>query len=177
MKELQDLTKLIGTRLRIYPASCHQIRGFIDNKKLQHHTYQLPEDKMIRAVIRGMPTDMSPSDITRDLEELNILAEECYNRALRIITKAPIFIPHRIRYDKLHIHSIPRFICKQAHRFHASVNSHSNSTISQQSNIPTISSINKCSFKVMQCPSLFLDCLHHYVDLLIRSYVDPPFPS
>ncbi|GFW50076.1 hypothetical protein TNCV_2316581 [Trichonephila clavipes] len=69
LQHLQTITKqkleakLIGTKFRIYPKTpyaYHQIRRYIEENSLESHTYMLPEDKLLRAVIRGLPTDMSP---------------------------------------------------------------------------------------------------------------------
>ncbi|GFS58617.1 hypothetical protein NPIL_254641 [Nephila pilipes] len=81
LKKFKNLTqlnltgKLIGSSLRVYPqtaAAYHQIRSFIFQENLQHYTYQLPENKMIRAVIRGMPIDTPVQEILQDLDELNM---------------------------------------------------------------------------------------------------------
>ncbi|GFW24046.1 hypothetical protein TNCV_4950901 [Trichonephila clavipes] len=66
LQHLQTITKqkleakLIG-KVQIYPTpyAYHQIRRYIKNS-LESHTYMLPEDKLLRAVIR---TDMSPTQI------------------------------------------------------------------------------------------------------------------
>ncbi|GFT79604.1 hypothetical protein NPIL_454411, partial [Nephila pilipes] len=85
LKSLQAVTKtkltakLTGTSLRIYPQTAHayhKIRHYIDEQKLQAHTYMLPEEKKIKAVIRGMPIDMPPTEIAEELLEKNITAEE-----------------------------------------------------------------------------------------------------
>ncbi|GFX61636.1 nucleic-acid-binding protein from transposon X-element [Trichonephila clavipes] len=41
-------------------------------------TYILPEDKKLRLVIRGLPTDMSPVEIIGSLAEQNITVNECH---------------------------------------------------------------------------------------------------
>ncbi|GFT18218.1 nucleic-acid-binding protein from transposon X-element [Nephila pilipes] len=102
LKKLKNLTqlnltgKLIGSSLRVYPqtaAAYHQIRSFISQENLQHYTYQLPEDKMIRAVIRGMPIDTPVQEILQDLDELNIHAEECHIMTnKRNDTPMPLFL-------------------------------------------------------------------------------------
>ncbi|GFT59761.1 hypothetical protein TNCV_4783251 [Trichonephila clavipes] len=64
LQHLQTITKqkleakLIGTKFRIYPKTpyaYHQIRRYIEENSLESHTYMLPEDKLLRAVIRGLP--------------------------------------------------------------------------------------------------------------------------
>ncbi|GFS33178.1 hypothetical protein NPIL_475901, partial [Nephila pilipes] len=80
LKKLQQMTgikltaKLIGTSLRIYPqtpAAYHIIRRHATSENLQHFTFQLPEEKKISVVIRGMPTDMPPEEIMQELEDLS----------------------------------------------------------------------------------------------------------
>ncbi|GFT46466.1 hypothetical protein TNCV_3219621 [Trichonephila clavipes] len=80
LQHLQTITKqkleakLIGTKFRIYPKTpyaYHQIRRYIEENSLESHTYMLPEDKVLRAVIRGLPIDMSPTQIIADLESSN----------------------------------------------------------------------------------------------------------
>ncbi|GFT98258.1 hypothetical protein TNCV_790371 [Trichonephila clavipes] len=39
----------------------------------------LPEDKLLRAVIRGLPTDMSPTQIIADLENQGFHIKDCHN--------------------------------------------------------------------------------------------------
>ncbi|GFT43530.1 RNA-directed DNA polymerase from mobile element jockey, partial [Nephila pilipes] len=87
LKSLQAVTKtkltakLTRTSLRIYPQTAHayhKIRHYIDEQKLQAHTYMLPEEKKIKAVIRGMPIDMPPTEIAEELLEKNITAEEVH---------------------------------------------------------------------------------------------------
>ncbi|GFW56158.1 probable RNA-directed DNA polymerase from transposon X-element [Trichonephila clavipes] len=39
----------------------------------------LPEDKLLRAVIRGLPTDMSPTQIIADLESQGFHIKDCHN--------------------------------------------------------------------------------------------------
>ncbi|GFQ93398.1 hypothetical protein TNCT_642261 [Trichonephila clavata] len=76
LKHLQGVTKqkleakLIGTKFRIYPQTPYAytlIRRYIDENGLEGYTYMLPEDKKLRAVIRGLPIDMPPMEIISDL--------------------------------------------------------------------------------------------------------------
>ncbi|GFS73638.1 nucleic-acid-binding protein from transposon X-element [Nephila pilipes] len=87
LKKLKEITKinltgkLIGSSLQVYlqtPAAYHQIRRFINQKNLQHYTYHLPEDRLSRAVILGMPTDIPVQEILKDLDNRNIHADECH---------------------------------------------------------------------------------------------------
>ncbi|GFT69249.1 RNA-directed DNA polymerase from mobile element jockey, partial [Nephila pilipes] len=102
LKKLQQITgikltaKLIGTSIRIYPqtpAAYHLIRRHATQENLQHFTFQLPEDKKIRVVIRGMPTDMPPEDIMQELEELGFTPESCHILTHRKTTQPmPLFL-------------------------------------------------------------------------------------
>ncbi|GFW03527.1 hypothetical protein TNCV_3020391 [Trichonephila clavipes] len=74
LKHLQDLTNLkleakrIGTKLRIYPQTAFaypRIRKYVDDNSLESYTYILSEDKKLRLVIRGLPTDMPPHGVFR----------------------------------------------------------------------------------------------------------------
>ncbi|GFW38625.1 hypothetical protein TNCV_3879941 [Trichonephila clavipes] len=69
LKKLQDTTqqkmkgRMVGKGLRIYPETpeaYHAIRKYVETEKLEAFTYQLPEDREIKAVIRGMPADTPP---------------------------------------------------------------------------------------------------------------------
>ncbi|GFY43090.1 RNA-directed DNA polymerase from mobile element jockey [Trichonephila inaurata madagascariensis] len=102
LKHLQDLTKLkleaklIGSKLRIFPQTAyayHRIRKYVDDNQLESYTYILPEDKKIRLVIRGLPTDMSPVDIIGDLAAKNISVNECHIMTSKKTGKAmPLFL-------------------------------------------------------------------------------------
>ncbi|GFQ87995.1 nucleic-acid-binding protein from transposon X-element [Trichonephila clavata] len=92
LKHLQGVTKLkleaklIGTKLRIYPQIPYAytlIRRYIDENSLEGYTYMLPEDKKLRAVIRGLPIDMPPMEIISDLATQGYQIEECHNMVSR----------------------------------------------------------------------------------------------
>ncbi|GFT29859.1 hypothetical protein NPIL_601831 [Nephila pilipes] len=51
--------------------------------KVSHTSYQ--KKKMLRVVIRGMPADMPPTEIIKELQNFNIHAQECYNMKNRKI--------------------------------------------------------------------------------------------
>ncbi|GFV54381.1 hypothetical protein TNCV_3482201 [Trichonephila clavipes] len=77
LKKIQDFTeqkltgRITGRYLRLYPetpAAYNRIRQLIDEEKLQSFTFQFPEEKEIKVVIRGMPSDMPIEDITEELE-------------------------------------------------------------------------------------------------------------
>ncbi|GFQ95210.1 nucleic-acid-binding protein from transposon X-element [Trichonephila clavata] len=87
LKHLREMTrvnleaKLIGNKLRIFPQTAYaynHIRRYIAEKGLEAYTYMLPEEKKLRVVIRGLPTDTSTSEIISHLESQNITVEECH---------------------------------------------------------------------------------------------------
>ncbi|GFR21557.1 hypothetical protein TNCT_693451 [Trichonephila clavata] len=87
LKTLQDLTKqkmrgrVVGKGLRVYPETPEAydtIRSFINKEKLESSTYQLHDEKELKAVIRGMPSDTPPQDIIDDLYQLCITVNECH---------------------------------------------------------------------------------------------------
>ncbi|GFX47082.1 nucleic-acid-binding protein from transposon X-element [Trichonephila clavipes] len=72
--------RMVGKGLRIYPETpeaYHAIRKFVEAEKLEAFTYQLPEDREIKAVIRGMPAD-TPEEIIEDLLTVGIKVNECH---------------------------------------------------------------------------------------------------
>ncbi|GFR11233.1 nucleic-acid-binding protein from transposon X-element [Trichonephila clavata] len=92
LKHLQGVTnlkleaKLIGMKFRIYPQTPYAytlIRRYIDENGLEGYTYMLPEDKKLRAVIRGLPIDMPPMEIISDLATQGFQIEECHNMVSR----------------------------------------------------------------------------------------------
>ncbi|GFW16142.1 nucleic-acid-binding protein from transposon X-element [Trichonephila clavipes] len=87
LKQLQNMTqenlmgRIIGKGLRVYPKTpqaYHKIRSFIDHEKLESYTYQLNEEKELKVVIRGMPSDMPPQKIIEGLSELGLTINDCH---------------------------------------------------------------------------------------------------
>ncbi|GFQ80725.1 nucleic-acid-binding protein from transposon X-element [Trichonephila clavata] len=87
LKQLQDVTrvnlegKLIGNKLRIFPQTAYaynHIHRYIAENGLEAYTYMLPEEKKLRVVIRGLPTDMSSMEIISHLASQDIAVEECH---------------------------------------------------------------------------------------------------
>ncbi|GFR21507.1 nucleic-acid-binding protein from transposon X-element [Trichonephila clavata] len=75
------------------PYAYHIIRRYINDNNLEGHTFSLPEDKKLRAVIRGLPTDTDPSEIIAELKAHNICVEECHNMTNRKTgAPMPLFI-------------------------------------------------------------------------------------
>ncbi|GFU12845.1 hypothetical protein TNCV_3574081 [Trichonephila clavipes] len=81
LKKIQDLTeqkltgRIKGRSLRLYsetPAAYNRIRQLIDEEKLQSFTFQFPDEKKYKVVIRGMPSDMPIEDIIEELEGFRI---------------------------------------------------------------------------------------------------------
>ncbi|GFT16116.1 nucleic-acid-binding protein from transposon X-element, partial [Nephila pilipes] len=86
IKQLRDLTsgritaRVQGTGIKVFPQTTQayqQVREFIDKFKLQSFTYQLPENKEFRVVIRGLPETTPPGEIIQDLKLKNISANSC----------------------------------------------------------------------------------------------------
>ncbi|GBO11653.1 hypothetical protein AVEN_112777-1 [Araneus ventricosus] len=77
---LNDLNQLIGTpitgrcmggKLKVFPttAEAHRaIRRYVDQNKLKAHTYEFPQEKQMKIVIRGLPSDFSTQDIDTELK-------------------------------------------------------------------------------------------------------------
>ncbi|GFT12782.1 hypothetical protein NPIL_375081, partial [Nephila pilipes] len=69
IKQLRDLTsgritaRVQGSGIKVFPQTAQayqQVRDFIDKFKLKSFTYQLPEHKELRVVIRGLPETTPP---------------------------------------------------------------------------------------------------------------------
>jgi hypothetical protein len=57
--------------IRAQPTSSVDFRlltRFLDAEKVEFHTYTFDEDKIIRAVLRPVPTDIDPEEVKQDLE-------------------------------------------------------------------------------------------------------------
>ncbi|GFS71969.1 nucleic-acid-binding protein from transposon X-element [Trichonephila clavipes] len=65
-------------RFHIEVYAYHAIRKYVETEKLEAFTYQLPEDREIKAVIRGMPADTTPQEIIEDLLTVGIKVNECH---------------------------------------------------------------------------------------------------
>ncbi|GIY58236.1 hypothetical protein CDAR_83731 [Caerostris darwini] len=68
---MRKSARVVGDKLKIFPpsAEAHRlIRSEItDNRKLQAHTFLLPQDKQLKIVIRGLPHDYPTEDLIEDL--------------------------------------------------------------------------------------------------------------
>ncbi|GFY56805.1 RNA-directed DNA polymerase from mobile element jockey [Trichonephila inaurata madagascariensis] len=87
LKKLQEMTgqklmgRVIGKDLHVFPQTLqayHTIRKFIDKEKLESFIYQLSKEKELKAVIRGMPSDMPPQQIIEGLLDLGITVNDCH---------------------------------------------------------------------------------------------------
>ncbi|GFR00680.1 RNA-directed DNA polymerase from mobile element jockey [Trichonephila clavata] len=87
LKNLQQMTnenfmgRVVGKGLRVYPQTpqaYHTIRNYADKEKLETYTHQLSEEKELKAVIRGMPSDMPPQEIIDALHELDFTINNCH---------------------------------------------------------------------------------------------------
>ncbi|GFQ92311.1 RNA-directed DNA polymerase from mobile element jockey [Trichonephila clavata] len=73
--------RVIGSGLRVYPETpqaYHLIREFISKEKMESFTHQLQEEKELKAVIRGMPSDMPPQEIIEVLLDVGITVNDCH---------------------------------------------------------------------------------------------------
>ncbi|GFX37022.1 hypothetical protein TNCV_1175221 [Trichonephila clavipes] len=86
LKKMQELTRqkltgrMKGRSFRVYPetpTAYNQIRKLTEEEKLESFTFQFPEEKEYRVVIKGMPADMPVEDIIEELEEMVIHPKEC----------------------------------------------------------------------------------------------------
>ncbi|GFY77854.1 RNA-directed DNA polymerase from mobile element jockey [Trichonephila inaurata madagascariensis] len=86
LKRIQDLTnqKLVGRMkgrsMRVYPetpAAYNRIRKLIEDENLESFTFQFPEEKEYKVVIKGLPTDMPVNDIVEELQGMGIHPKEC----------------------------------------------------------------------------------------------------
>ncbi|GFT19596.1 hypothetical protein NPIL_575641, partial [Nephila pilipes] len=77
IKQLRDITsgritaKIQGTGIKVFPQTTQayqQVRDFIDKFKLKSFTYQLPEHKELRVVIRGTLSEVFPPKPTPAVE-------------------------------------------------------------------------------------------------------------
>lgn len=57
--------------VRIIPKGIDEYRklvAILDEKRWEYHTYQLPEEKTLRVVVRGIPEGVTEDDVKEDLE-------------------------------------------------------------------------------------------------------------
>ncbi|GFQ71315.1 nucleic-acid-binding protein from transposon X-element [Trichonephila clavata] len=70
--------KIVGGKLKVFPETIdahRKIQNFVSVKKLKSHTYELAEEKQLKTVIRGLPSDYDTNEIIQALGELNIVPE------------------------------------------------------------------------------------------------------
>ncbi|GFR05191.1 nucleic-acid-binding protein from transposon X-element [Trichonephila clavata] len=70
--------KIVGGKLKVFPETIdahRKIQNFVSVKKLKSHTYELAEEKQLKTVIRGLPSDYDTNEIIQVLGELNIVPE------------------------------------------------------------------------------------------------------
>ncbi|GFW65474.1 hypothetical protein TNCV_1353411 [Trichonephila clavipes] len=73
--------RIIGKGLRVYPKTpqaYHKNQKLHRPRKLESYTYQLNEEKELKVVIRGMPSDMPPQQIVEGLSELGLTINDCH---------------------------------------------------------------------------------------------------
>ncbi|GFQ65848.1 nucleic-acid-binding protein from transposon X-element [Trichonephila clavata] len=72
------MSKIVGGKLKVFPETIdahRKIQNFVSVKKLKSHTYELAEEKQLKTVIRGLPSDYDTNEIIQALGELNIVPE------------------------------------------------------------------------------------------------------
>ncbi|GFT78221.1 nucleic-acid-binding protein from transposon X-element [Trichonephila clavipes] len=102
LKKLQDITKqkkrgkITGKGLGVYPETpeaYHTIRRYVDAEKLESFTYQLDEEKDLKAVIRGMRSDTPAQEIIDNLRTYGITVNVCHAMTSRKTGKPlPLFL-------------------------------------------------------------------------------------
>jgi hypothetical protein len=103
--ELQRfLTTLVGAKgfscastrqgVTIYPTAPENYRAIVKafrDKQAAFHTYQLPEDKAYRAVIRGLHSSIATDDIKQELQERGFTVRSVTNVISRDKINLPLF--------------------------------------------------------------------------------------
>ncbi|GIY35938.1 uncharacterized protein CDAR_434641 [Caerostris darwini] len=70
--------RISGGKLKVFlttPDEYRIIRNKINALNLKSHTFILPREKQLKTVIRGLPADLSPSDVMEELQANNIHPE------------------------------------------------------------------------------------------------------
>lgn len=78
--------------IRIFPsteADYRAITKFFSNDSIPYHTYQLPSEKLLNVVLRGIPVEVAVEEIFKDLRELGF-TPELVVRMRRTRDKAPM---------------------------------------------------------------------------------------
>lgn len=60
--------------MRIQPipvSNFRQVAKLLDTKKLAYHTYQLPEEKSLKTVLRSVPIGVAEKDILQELKDID----------------------------------------------------------------------------------------------------------
>lgn len=78
--------------IRIYPSAESDYRSitkFFSNQQIPYHTYQLPSEKLLNVVLRGVPVEIAEKEIYDDLLERGFTPESVI-RMRRTRDKAPM---------------------------------------------------------------------------------------
>lgn len=78
--------------IRIYPNTEKDFRGvtsFFSMQSVPYHTYQLPSEKLLNVVLRGIPLEIPIEDVQRDLGEMGFSPEDVL-RMRRFSDKQPM---------------------------------------------------------------------------------------
>lgn len=84
--------KTIAEGISIQPSSADDYRATINilnNLKAQYHTYQLPSEKLLHVILRGVPEPLTDTEIRQELEE-NGFHPEAVTRLRRYKEKSPM---------------------------------------------------------------------------------------
>ncbi|KAK9717214.1 hypothetical protein QE152_g24274 [Popillia japonica] len=100
--------------IRIFPsteADYRAITKFFSNDSIPYHTYQLPSEKLLNVVLRGIPVEVAVEEIFKDLRELGF-TPELVVRMRRTRDKAPmpfvlVKVP-RAQKSIYHLTEVPR---------------------------------------------------------------------
>lgn len=62
---------LSSTRIQVFFVDTFRhVTRLLDSKKLAYHTYQLPDQKNLKTILRGIPKGISDVDIFEELKDL-----------------------------------------------------------------------------------------------------------
>lgn len=111
--------------IRIHPTTANDYRGItkiLDSEKFQYHTYQLPSEKLLHIVIKGIPESTPAEEIHEDLE-LKGFHPEAVKKMFRRKDKTPlpmmlVALPKEEKsiYQLTHIFHLKISVESQKHR-------------------------------------------------------------
>lgn len=81
--------------IKIHPTTADDYRKIIkhlDEKKYPYHTFQLPQDKHLHVVIRGIPTSYTPEEVKEELEHQNYHPQAVFRMTKRDKQPIPLIL-------------------------------------------------------------------------------------